>query len=480
MSFISRQVHAQAGLRGSLERLDTNQDGRIDPGEITPLARPYLERIARERRMQLDRPNDIATLQEAARIYYALRNGVAGGNVRPAGESSVQTFAPDTDQPLVPEFGLGDVKYPYIQADLNAAESIIRKCDRNGDGYVDRAEAANSKWTHRDPFEMDLNKDDRLSRQELTQRYARRRLLDNAATELVQKARRTGGDIRPSIRTQGNPVSSGSGRNSSRLVSDMMERFDMNRNERLEFLEAKKLGIPQGRVDLDNDGALSRDELFAFVKQLQDEAGDLTAGLPLWFVERDADRDGQVAMHEFTTEWTNENRQEFTSLDANSDGLLTPSELLQSHAIIGGNYRNSRAEVLPPGRTIISEIEVDDEFLIGDLNVELSITHSHADDLDAYLTGPEGQRIELFTEVGGSGDHFDHTVFDDQAREVISKARAPFKGTFLPEGLLNRQPGLSSFNGKSIKGVWQLVIRCTRSERFGMLHSWGLTVKPQD
>jgi len=100
--------------------------------------------------------------------------------------------------------------------------------------------------------------------------------------------------------------------------------------------------------------------------------------------------------------------------------------------------------------------------------------------LDAYLTGPEGQRIELFTEVGGSDDHFENTIFDDQSRYPITKARPPFKGTFLPEAVVKRQPGLGQFNGKSIKGVWQLVIRCSRSERFGMLHGWGLIVTPID
>ena len=91
-----------------------------------------------------------------------------------------------------------------------------------------------------------------------------------------------------------------------------------------------------------------------------------------------------------------------------------------------------------------------------------------------------GQRIELFTEVGGRGDHFDETIFDDQSQEPITKALPPYKGAFSPEGLLQQQPGLSYFNGKNVQGVWQLVVRGTRSERFGMLHNWALFVKPQE
>jgi subtilisin-like proprotein convertase family protein len=148
--------------------------------------------------------------------------------------------------------------------------------------------------------------------------------------------------------------------------------------------------------------------------------------------------------------------------------------------MVGGSYVNDDAELLPPHKTIISEIEVNEDYLIGDLNVRLLITHTHVSFLDAYLTGPDGTRVELFAEIGGEGDHFDQTVFDDQSQFPIVKAKPPFKGSFMPGAQIKRQPSLSSFNGKSIKGVWQLVVRGTRSERFGMLHSWGLIVKPQD
>ncbi len=206
----------------------------------------------------------------------------------------------------------------------------------------------------------------------------------------------------------------------------------------------------------------------------------LSDALPGWFYELDENRDGQVAMSEFSTDWTADKVTEFDLLDSNGDGLLTALEVAGSKAMVAGSYRNTNAEVLPPGKTIISEINIDDDFLIGDLDVQLSITHSNVGFLDAYLTGPDGQRIELFTEVGGGGDHFDQTVFDDQAREPITKARPPFEGRYLPEGLLKRQPSLSYFNGKNAKGLWQLVVRGTRSERFGMMHSWGLITRPQE
>ncbi|MFT4559896.1 MAG: subtilisin-like proprotein convertase family protein, partial [Planctomycetaceae bacterium] len=474
----SESAYGQAGLRESLERLDRNQNGMIDPGEITSLARPYLERITKERRMDLGRPNEIHKLQEAARVYYALANGVAGQRVRAEGGGTVVPFGPEEDQPLVPTFGLTRVRYPYTLEDLEEADQTLRRYDDNRDGFIGGDEIDDVRWTHRNPFSDDLNNDGRFSRLELGQRYARRRLLRDGAGELVQKARRTGGEIRKST-GKGKGEDSNEwwrqGGNKYWLTAGLMSRFDVNKNGRLESDEVHNLGIPAGLVDVDRDGELTRDELFALVSQMQSEAGDLTEGLPGWFYELDADRDGQVAMHEFTTSWTTDKRQEFASLDANEDGLLTSSEVLRATST--GGYQNETAQVLPPYRTIVSEIEIEDDFRIRDVDVQISITHSHVVFLDAYLTGPDGTRIELFSEVGGGGNHFDQTVFDDQARIPITKGKAPFKDSFLPEGLLNRESGLSVFNGKSAKGVWQLIIRGSRNDRFGMLHSWNLRMK---
>ncbi len=470
---------AQSGLRESLERLDRNANGTIEPEEITPLSRPYLERIADAKKLSLTRPNSVEQWQEAARLYYALNNGVSGRRVVPELDSSVKSFGPDPGRPLVPEFGLAEVKYPYTQADLDEADETLRRSDRNRDGYIDREEARRAKWTHRDPFSEDYNGDNRLSRLELGQRYARRRLLDDAADELVQKRRRTGSEVRPAQtnRAEDDRWWRSSG-NRFVLTAMVLGRFDTNRNGRLEANETLELGVPVARIDTDRDGVLSRDELHAFLTDMQAAAGEAAEGLPDWFFERDINQDKQIAMSEFATVWTAEKVEEFTRLDRNGDGLLTANEALLSNAIAGGTYRNDNAEVLPPRRTIISEIVVDEDFRIADLNVQLSITHSHVSMLDAFLLGPDGQRIELFTNVGGTDDHFDQTIFDDQATHAITRGRAPYRGSFVPEARLKNQPSLTHLNGQSIQGVWQLIISGTRNERFGMLHSWALIAKP--
>ena len=481
---LSQPLAAQSGIRESLERLDKNNDGVIERNEITPLARPYLERILRARRMSIDRPNDIDKIQEAARSYAAQQNGARDSNVRPKGESSIRPFGTDRGQPLIPEFGLGKVKFPYTQADLDFADRTMRSHDRNDDGFIDRAEAARNRWTHRNPFDDDLDGDNRLSRLELGQRYARRRLLESASGALRLKSWRTGSGVRSSRPKEqdrrGDSQWWRRGGSQTWLTASLMGRFDSNKNGRLDLREMEDLGISSSRIDADRDGEVSREELQSYMQALQEEVGGLIEGLPNWFYELDTNRDGQVEMAEFASEWTEQKLQEFASLDTNGDALLTEQEVIQSKSIVGGSYSNHDAEVLPPRKTIISEIEIGEDFVIGDLNVQISITHSHTSYLDAYLTGPDGQRIELFTEIGGSGDNFDETLFDDQSQSPVAKARTPYKGTFRPESVDKRQPALSHFNGKNINGVWQLVVRGTRSDRFGMLHGWSLHVVPLD
>ncbi len=473
-------LFAQAGLRESLERLDRNGNGSIEPSEITSLSRPFLERIAESRRLSLDRPNSISELLRTARIYHALKNGVSGAPIVPESKSSIRSFEPDEEQTLVPEFGLAEIKYQYTQDDVEEADQILRRYDENRDGVIDRAEAKDSKWTHNDPFEMDLDKDDRLSRMELTQRYARRRLLQDASLELIQRARRVGISVE-------RPTEQPSGRydRSSRsaayyLAYTMLTHFDRNRNGTLDSREHDNMGLPSAQIDSDGDDVITRDELTEYLTEVQAAVETDGGDLPGWFQELDLDQDGQVAMAEFTEDWTDEKSLEFAALDSNNDGLLTPTEVSRSKSMMGGQFSNTTAEVLPPRKSVVSEIEITDDVVVGDLDVRLTITHSQTGNLDAYLTSPEGERVELFAEVGGSGDNFDRTVFDDQSQVPITKAQAPFQGSYLTTSALKQKPSLAQFNGKSAKGVWQLQVRGTRSERFGMLHSWSLNIRPAE
>ncbi|MDO8586327.1 MAG: S8 family serine peptidase [Armatimonadota bacterium] len=123
---------------------------------------------------------------------------------------------------------------------------------------------------------------------------------------------------------------------------------------------------------------------------------------------------------------------------------------------------------IPDLSTVTSTLTISDPDCIQDLNVKLKIIHTWDSDLDVYLIHPDGTRVELFTDVGVSGDNFTDTVLDDEAATSITLGTAPFTGTYRPEGTL------SSFDGKPAAGQWTLEITDDTASDTGTLQSWCL------
>ena len=67
------------------------------------------------------------------------------------------------------------------------------------------------------------------------------------------------------------------------------------------------------------------------------------------------------------------------------------------------------------------------------VTITLNITHPFDGDLVADLIAPDGRTVNLFTNVGGSGDNFSGTTLDDAAATAITAGTAPFSGTFQPQ-----------------------------------------------
>ncbi|PQO25803.1 calcium sensor EFh [Blastopirellula marina] len=469
-----------------IRRLDDDNNGYIEPDEISERSRRYLEDFAIPYGLSLSRPNSVKKLEQAARLHAERRERAGSPTLPPPAEvEGLKGFGVDPEKPLVPGFGLREVKYPYTQADLDEAASMLRRWDRDGDGKLDPQEIERARWDGHDPLDSDFDQDRSLTKLELSQRYARRRLESQRPIMSVGSLnegvpRRDEGQ---EIRDRRDRMRAGSSldgdRGSASLADSILERYDFNRNGQLDPQEMSSVGISIAKVDYDRNGAVDENEFARYLnEELDREANASQEAIPTWFFERDGDGDKQVVMSEFTQEWDDAKLEEFASYDHNHDGIITIDEVLTSQTVAGGEFSNSQAHLLLPRSTVVSEIEIADDYLIGDLNVQLSITHTYTEQLDGYLIGPDGQRIELFTGVGGSDDHFDKTIFDDDNGERITRSRAPFRGTFRPEALEKRQPGLNHYKGKNLKGTWQLMIRASRSERSGVLHGWSLLVKP--
>lgn len=506
---IPAQVWAQSRYTDYLRRLDDNRNGRLEPSEMSERTRSFLKRYAEASGLSLSESVSIDRWDRAFRQYNDRRRGRdsdyrRGGSDRSDGEASlVPGFGPDENTPVIPGFGAdAEIRYAFLPEDLQRAESRFERDDRNGDGAIDREEARRARWSERDPFIYDYNNDQRLTINEIAQRYARRRVQQaredaerdaRRAAERAQRSdddnderrrdddgdRRSRDDDRDDRRRDGD--GDGPGRGEYYLASNVLERHDLNRNRYLDRAEWPRLGTNAAEADSNRDGRISRDELAAWLfEETKTSVRELPPELPDWFFERDLNQDGQVSMAEFADEWSDDKAEEFMRYDRDEDGILREDELLQNDFAVGGTFADNEARVILPRSTLVAEIDVEDDYLIGDLDVQLSITHTYAEHIDAYLIGPDGQRVELFTGVGRNDDHFDGTILDDEATDSITAARPPFQGRFRPESAGREGPSLSHFYGHSVHGLWQLLIRTSRSDRSGVLHGWSLKVKPRE
>lgn len=104
------------------------------------------------------------------------------------------------------------------------------------------------------------------------------------------------------------------------------------------------------------------------------------------------------------------------------------------------------------------------------LTVQLNIAHTYVGDLIVTLIAPDGTRVVLTSNFGGSGDNFTNTIFDDAAATAINSGAPPFNGTFRPF------QALSALNGKAAAGQWKLEVADTANVDGGTLNSWSITV----
>jgi len=416
------------------------------------------------------------------------RPGAAG----PAeGAPRVPGFGPLQGERAVPGFGPAATAtgLTITPEDLARADERLQRYDRNRDGYIDRSEAGNAPWRE-EPFQFDIDRDGRLSRVELARRYALRRVADAPGVQGPPPLRGTPSTpgSNPSWEEQQRrererraAEEAARGRDSFRgtreswhLTETLMSRHDTNRDGLLDAAECRRMGLSAMSADTDRDQRINRPELAAWLAEQQAAQGRaVPPELPSWFVEKDVNSDGQVQMSEFAKEWTDERLDEFARLDLNRDGVIVPEECLQALNRMNEEYANHRFQMIPAKGTIRSEIDVEERETIADLDVQLSITHTHVSHLNVFLIGPEGQRVELFTGIGGQDDHFDKTILDEESPRSILRAAPPFPDRYQTEELSRGGKGLKQFYDLSMAGTWALLVEAN-SDRPGVLHGWSL------
>lgn len=117
----------------------------------------------------------------------------------------------------------------------------------------------------------------------------------------------------------------------------------------------------------------------------------------------------------------------------------------------------------------VSYLDIPVDVTIGDLDVQLSISHTYVGDLAIYLIAPTGEFV-LLSYFNGAGADFAGTIFDDEAPLPISFGAPPFAGSYQPD-----EP-LSLFDGLSSQGTWALWIEDWGFFDEGFLTAWSISL----
>jgi subtilisin-like proprotein convertase family protein len=125
-----------------------------------------------------------------------------------------------------------------------------------------------------------------------------------------------------------------------------------------------------------------------------------------------------------------------------------------------GRYSYTSTDVPKPiadNTTITSTLVVNDFFCVGDVNVDLNITHTYIGDLVVELKSPENTIVRLHNRTGGTAEDI-VAIYDDGVRN--------------PDG-----PGLlADFNGENPVGTWTLTVSDQAGSDVGTLNSWSLKI----
>jgi Ca2+-binding EF-hand superfamily protein len=360
-----------------LKRADDNNNGIIEPSEVSNRSRMFIERAAQRAQLEMGKPMPIAKLLPAMQANFdeykkqqeaGAKTG--GGSTPPASSSTPKPatsfVAPAVAAPAATSSsGFGGTSSragSIINLEAKFEQSVIdyvnndllRKLDKNGDGNLDSGEWKAHTWS-KPPEDSDLNKDGKLSREELCIRISKSRGIPIKG----ETASTTGGSSSTSGSSGGSPADK-----FKKYAEQLLKDYDKSKDGMLQRDEWKEMKTEHQGADSDGDGVITLAELTNRVSAYSSGgasttplsssggssyggkkgSGDKTAsgpkksyrfltpterlpkGMPDWFIKNDADGDGQIMMAEYSTSWTDATAAEFAKLDRDGDGIITPRE----------------------------------------------------------------------------------------------------------------------------------------------------------
>ena len=398
----------------------------------------------------------------------------------PKGEEALRVLFPEAAASIV-----GD--------DRSLARMQITKTDINGDGMVTEPEWIESEYQPPERFAIyDLNGDGFLTFYEHcigTARWRRRteRRADEQRLAEQARIRNEVSPPKPSALLPDaphlDPRVFAREEQVQELAGFVFREYDTNQDRVIERAEFQSQGKPFQNIsgaDLDRDNEISRDEISRWLSNRLPPLSRLAADLQ----SRDIDQDDQLTFKEFTefTEPTSINQRsidEFALWDRNDDGLITPNEDVPRATTLN-TYDNVDPLVIKPSSLVVSDVWVEEDYAIDDLEVSVEIAKENDNYTQLILLSPQGKRVTLYAGDGWQPWRgaliLKGITFRDSAPLIENTLnRPPYRRELRPPAT-NESAGLSSLRGDSARGKWRLIVR-NQNDRAGLLARWSLAIR---
>ncbi len=309
-----KREYSREQIEGYLKRLDRNESQVLELDEMSDRTKRWLGGLG----LDTSRPIKLSTAMrsvdsdKATKAKLEKRKQLEANRLVPGFGVEVDS---STEASTVLDFSgattiaPGSLEEKYGKSVMQQVDSTLAKYDTNKSGTLNSQEIAAGRWGRPTPQESDANKDGRLSRSELAERYAQRssgsrssrsesskkesssdssrssrsssssRESDSRSRGRTSSSRSGGSDLKSRMEKYDSDVKSRYDKSSpeksskesdaynsgsdryKRYADALLKQYDKDKDNKLSKAEVKTMRRPPGQADSNGDGMITRDEL---------------------------------------------------------------------------------------------------------------------------------------------------------------------------------------------------------------------------